>query len=120
LKIRKEGNMTDYFGLRINKELKESFYEVCKSKGLTAGKAIKLFAREFSKSEKMPFSLIADRTFTDNNLVRISIHMDALTRQKFSNVCEDYGLPMSVVVRGFMDYCVQKNDLPFDVMNRTE
>ena len=110
--------MTDYFGLRINKELKEAFYEVCKSKGLTAGKAVKLFVREFSKSGKIPFSLVGNRTFPDDNLVRISIHMDADTRSAFSVACEEYGLPMSIVVRGFMDYCVQHNSFPFDTVKR--
>lgn len=105
--------MTDYFSLRVNPELKEDFYKYCKSKGFTAGKAIKLFAKQFSKSGKIPFSLDGNRSYTDDNLIRISIHMDAETRQRFCASCYEYGIPMSIVVRGFMDYCVTNNRFPY-------
>lgn len=105
--------MTDYFSLRLNKQLKEDFYKFCKNKGFTAGKAIKLFAIQFSKNGTLPFSLDADRSYTDDNLVRISIHMDANTREHFSTSCDEYGIPMSVIVRGFMDYCITNNCFPY-------
>lgn len=106
--------MTDYFSLRVNSKLKEDFYAYCKSKGFTAGKAIKLLARQFAKSGKIPFSLDGNRNYPDDNLIRISIHMDAETRQPFAAACEEYGLPMSIVVRGFMDYCVTNDCFPYE------
>lgn len=106
--------MTDYFSLRVNSKLKEDFYAYCKSKGFTAGKAIKLLARQFAKSGKIPFSLDRNRNYPDDNLIRISIHMDAETRQHFAAACEEYGLPMSIVVRGFMDYCVTNDCFPYE------
>lgn len=106
--------MTDYFSLRVNPKLKEDFYDFCKSKGFTAGKAIKLLARQFAKSGKLPFSLDGNRNYADENLTRVSIHMDAETRQHFAAACDDYGLPMSIVVRGFMDYCVTHDCFPYE------
>lgn len=105
--------MTDYFSLRLNSQLKEDFYKFCKSKGFTAGKAIKLFAKQFSESGKIPFSLDANRSYTDDNLIRISIHMDAETRKRFSTSCDEYDIPMSIIVHGFMDYCVTNNHFPY-------
>jgi len=105
--------MTDYFSLRVNAKLKEDFYNYCKGKGFTAGKALKLLARQFAKSGKIPFSLETNRNYPDDNFVRASIHMDAETRQHFADACEEYGLPMSIVVRGFMDYCVSHDAFPY-------
>ena len=110
--------MTDYFSLRINPKLKEDFYKFCKDKGFTAGRAVKLFAKQFVKSGKIPFSLDGNRTYTDNNVARLSIHMDAETRKEFAAACEEYGLPMSIVVRGFMDYCVTNNSFPYEEISR--
>lgn len=104
----------DYFSLRVNPQLKEDFYNFCKSKGFTAGKAVKLLAKQFAKSGTLPFSLGSDRAYVEENSARISIHMDDETRRDFSNACEEYGLPMSIIVRGFMDYCVSNNSFPYD------
>lgn len=106
---------TDFFSLRVNLQLKEAFYDFCKSKGFTAGKAVKLFARQFAVSGVLPWGLDADRTYPDDNTTRISIHMDAETREMFANACKNYNdIAMSVVVRGFMDYCVTNNRFPYD------
>ena len=105
--------MTDYFSLRVNPNLKEDFYGYCKRKGFTAGKAIKLLARQFAKTGKIPFSLDGNRNYPDENLTRVSIHMDAETRKNFAAACEEYGVPMSIVVRGFMDYCVTNDCFPY-------
>lgn len=105
-------NMADYLSLRVNPDLKEDFYKFCRSKGLTAGKVIKFFAKQFTKTGIIPFSLDEDRSYTDEGLVRISIHMDDDTRQGFATACSEYGLPMSVIVRGYMDFCVRNNHFP--------
>ena len=116
--------MRDYFSLRVNAQLKEDFYTFCKSKGFTAGKAVKLLAKQFSKRGTLPFSLDSDRAYDEENLLRngtrISIHMDGETRRDFSNACEEYGLPMSIVVRGFMDYCVSNNCFPYDAEEKRD
>ncbi|BAL01862.1 hypothetical protein OBV_p-00070 (plasmid) [Oscillibacter valericigenes Sjm18-20] len=103
----------DYLSLRVNKELKETFYEFCRLKGFTAGKAMKLFARQFSKDDVIPFPLDVNRTYKDENFVRVSIHMDYDTRMEFFAACDKYGLPMSIIVRGFMDYCVTHDSFPY-------
>lgn len=107
-------NKNEYFALRVNPELKEQFYALCKSKGFTAGKAVKLFARQFAQSGRLPFSMDMDRSFPNDNSARVSIHMDEDTRQLFSEACKEYGgLSMSLVMRGFMDFCVTNNCFPY-------
>lgn len=110
--------MTDYFSLRVNPKLKDDFYKYVKSRGFTAGKAIKLFARQFAKNGKIPFSLDSSRSYPDDDLTRVSIHMDAETRQCFSEACEEYGLPMSIIIRGLMDYCVTNNSFPYEMESK--
>lgn len=110
--------MTDYFSLRVNKLLKEDFYKHCKNKGFTAGKAVKLLAKQFSKNGTIPFSLDGNRKYADDDMIRISIHMDSETREHFAAACEEYGLPMSIVVRGFMDYCVSNDCFPYDAESK--
>jgi len=106
--------MTDYFSLRINPQLKKDFDNYCKSKGFTAGKAIKLLAKQMSKSGIIPFSLDVSRSYPDENLIRTSIRMNAETRQHLATGCEECGVPMSIVIRSFMDYCVTHDYFPYD------
>jgi len=104
--------MSDYFAIRVNQQLKEDFYSCCKRKGFTAGMAVKLFARQFSEKGIIPFSLDANKSYPDDKLTRISIHMDAKTRQNFAAACEEQGLSMSFIVRAYMDYCVTNDCFP--------
>jgi len=107
--------MTNMLSLRINKQLKEDFYSFCKRKGFTAGKAVTLLAKQFSKSGEIPFSLDVDgnRRYSDGNFIRVSIFLEAATREQFAAACEEYGLPMSIVVRSYMDYCVTNDSFPY-------
>lgn len=106
--------MDDEVSLRVNPQLKEDFYKFCKSRGFAIGKAIKLFARQFSKSGKLPFSLSTQRSYSDDNIMRICIRITAEAKQEFSEACEKYGLPMSMIIRGFMDYCVTNDCFPYE------
>lgn len=104
----------EYFSLRVNKELKEAFYDFCKRKGLAAGPVIKMFIRRFIKDTEIPFSLYSDSQFPESHLDRLNIGMDTEMRAAFSDACESIDEDMSVVVRGFMNYCVNNNCYPYD------
>lgn len=107
--------MTDYLSLRLNKKLKEDFYAFCKKKGIPVGTLIKLLAKEVIQNGKAPFSVMGDRNYPDENLTVISIRMDPQTKENFSAACEEFGLPMSIVIRAFMDYCITNNSIPFEI-----
>lgn len=104
----------DYLSLRVNAQLKDDFYNLCKREGTMAGRVIKLFAKQFSENCNMQFSPTGDRSYSDDDQIRISVFIEAENRQRFSAACEEYGLPMSSIVRSFMDDCVTNNRLPFN------
>lgn len=106
---------TNYLSLRLNDKLKEDFYAFCKKKGIPVGTLIKLLAREIIENGKPPFSVMADKNYPDDNLIVISIRMDPQTKENFSAACEKFGLPMSVIIRAFMDYCITNNRIPFEI-----
>lgn len=112
--------MTEFLSLRVNPELKGDFYNFCRRKGLTAGKAVNLLARQFARDGELPFPIDADRKYPDENLTPISLRMDGETRQLFAEACERFGLPMSTVVRGFMDFCTTTDRLPCKISNKVE
>jgi len=97
---------TDYFQIRINKELKNKFDELCKKKGLTPSMAIRLFAKNFIKSGKLAYDFNSDRNYNDSNDVRVSFRMENSMRELFAESSKKIGLSMSVLIRGYMDACV--------------
>ena len=107
--------MSEYLSVRLNKGLKKDFYAFCKKKGISVGTVIKLLAKFIVENGKPPFSVMADRSYPDDNTIVIAIRMGAQAKEKFSAACEDFGVPMSIIVRGFMDYCVTNNSIPFDI-----
>lgn len=103
---------SNYLSLRMNKDLKDDFYGFCKSKGFTAGRALKYFSHQFVKAKKLPFSIDEETKYPEDNFVRCTIYLDHATKQAFSDACDEYGLPMSIVVRAYMNYCVVNNAFP--------
>ena len=110
---------TEYLSLRVNAELKDEFYSYCKERGFTMGNAIKLFVYQFAKNGELPFSLSRplSEEFLSENTKRISIYMDGSTKKKFLRSCKKYGVPMSIILRAFMDYCVKNQCFPYDNEN---
>ena len=107
-----------YLGLRINSNLKENFYQFCKKRGIKPSLAVRFFVKRLVESGKIPFSLDNEigkaYNDADDKSVRISLYLTAEERCQFSDACDKYGLPMSIVVRGFMAYCVDNNCFPYD------
>lgn len=104
---------TNQFTVRVNPELKKDFFDCCKKKGLTGATAINFFVKRFIESGNLPFALDSDRGYAEDRTLRMAVRMDDETREKFSAACDRYGLPMSIVVRGYMDYCVTNNRFPY-------
>jgi len=115
----KESN--DYLGMRLNEKLKNDFDVFCRGIGLKSSQVIKLFVVYCVERNEIPFnSSKFDTVEADDKYLRVSIRLSSELRQKFSDVCGKYGLPMSVFVRDFMQECVTKNKLPFDLNDRTK
>lgn len=106
---------TNYLSLRLNDRLKEDFYAFCKKKRIPVGMLIKLLAKEIIEKGEPPFSVMADKNYPDDNLIVISIRIDPQTKENFSAACDKFGLPMSVIIRAFMDYCITNNSIPFEI-----
>ena len=107
--------MAHYLSIRVNKDLKEDFNKFCKKKGFTIAKAIKLMSAQFSKNGILPFSLNDDWVYLDKNEIRVSLLTDEETKKEFLEACRKYGIPMSMIVRGFMEYCVKHNAFPYEL-----
>ena len=108
-------NGSKYISLRIGSKLKEDFHKFCRGKGLSVSKAIKIFAHYCLENGVTPYNIAETNKYNDDdNLIRISISIDGELRQKFSDACNKYNLPMSVFLRDFMNECVIKNKFPFD------
>ena len=100
--------------IRINKNLKEEFYQCCKRKGFTASKVVKIFINQYVSTGKIPFELGKNKKHVDENLIRIDIAVDSNLALKFSQACEVYHhVNRSEMIRAFMDYCVASDSLPF-------
>ena len=103
--------ITEYFQIRVNKKLKEGFDALCKIKGLTPSAAIRLFAKNLVNSGKLSYDFDSDRNFNDTNDVRVSFRMESGMRESFAASSEKFGVPMSVLIRGYMDACVTSGQL---------
>lgn len=106
--------MTNYLALRVNIKLKEAFFLFCKKKGLSVSIVITMFVQHFIKNG-LPFSLLElddNMEFTEGKTTRISLCLDNDIRKDFSAACVVLGIPMSVIIRSFMFYCVSNNAFP--------
>ena len=113
----KEAN--DYLGMRLNEKLKKEFDTFCRGIGLKSSQVIKLFVIYCIERNAIPFnSSKFDTSEDDDKYIRVSIRLSSELRQKFSDVCGKYGLPMSVFIRDFMQECVTKKALPFDLNDK--
>lgn len=109
--------MSQYFSLRVNKELKDDFYKTCKKRGYSVSRAMRMFFVQYIKDDgKPPYEDMLNRIrqYPDDEYDRIGIRIDADIRTQFAAVCkENGGWLMSNVVRAFMDYCASYDCLPF-------
>jgi addiction module RelB/DinJ family antitoxin len=102
---------TEYFQIRVNEELKNKFDALCKKKGLKTSMAIRIFVKNFIKSGNLAYDFNSDRNFNESNSVRVSFRMESGMRELFAVSSEKIGLPMSVLIRGYMDACVTAGQL---------
>lgn len=106
---------TNHLSIRMSPRLRDEFHDLCERQGISACKAAECFVRQLVESGKLPFSLDDDRNYANEEQIRVSIYMACDIRQQFSDACKaiDETLSMSYVMRGFMEYCVERNEFPF-------
>ena len=116
-------NKRVYFPLKISPTQKEKFYNFCSDNGFDVGEVVRAFAAEFvssheKKDNKLPFSIDGNNKYGDEAPLRISICVNSEIKEQFRTICKkNYGLPVSVVLRGFMEYCIVKGKFPYKKMN---
>lgn len=105
--------MSDNISLRLSKELKKEFNIYCKERGLTVSTATKIFVKNFINSSFKYNQLIIDSKYHIlKNDTHINIYIDKQTKKDFYKYCHTYGLPISIVLRNFMNYCIMNNEFP--------
>lgn len=107
-------NKNNYLSLRVDVELKEKFYAFCKGIGMNASGAINLLVVKCIKEERIPFKIEnCPNTMISQSSVRISIRMAQETREKFSRICKELGISMSMIIKMYMIKCINTNAIPF-------
>lgn len=115
---------TEYLSMRINGELKREFWDFCDNLHTNASALVAMLARKCVREESIPFEVISPEIDFGmrygtrgkgggNADERVSFRMDNNLRLRFSAVCEEHYVSMSVVVRAFMVQCIEKGRLPF-------
>jgi antitoxin component of RelBE/YafQ-DinJ toxin-antitoxin module len=107
--------VTEYFSLRLSKELKEAFDKFCRKKGISASKAVNLYANRFIRDGASPYPFGQVDMDESTDYVIVGLRMLVEVRQAFAEVCNKYGMPMSIFVRGFMQECVTRGEFPFNI-----
>lgn len=112
------GNITDYLGIRVSKDLYEDFKEYCKHRDISVAFSIELLVDECIKRQNVPFSIGSSNESNikySGNESRKSILLERNKRELFQKVCDEHiCLKMSNVVKAFMIYCVTYNPkLPY-------
>ncbi len=105
--------MTIFLTIRLNLELKNSFYQLCKEKKIPVIEAVRLFSLELEKKKELPFFMNKKSNFSHENLVRISIKASEKTKMILSNISKEYGVNTNITIRKFMEYCVTYKKFPF-------
>lgn len=110
----KEKNI--YLNLRISDTLKADFDEFCIKAGIKKSVAIKMFITKCISLNKIPDFILTD--ITDNGFngeVKkscMSFRLSEESRNDFQVICDNIGVPMSVVVKLYMLKCLSTNSLP--------
>ena len=63
--------------IRMDEELKKSFDAVCNELGLNMSTAITIFAKKMSREHRIPFEVSVDPFFSESNLKRGVIALNA-------------------------------------------
>ena len=108
--------MSEYLSLRVNKNLKDDFNAVCKKRGYTPSRAVRLFCINYIKDKKAPYPDMLNRIrkYSDEDLERVGFRIVKAVRSDFQAICKENGEDkMSNVIRAFMDYCATNDCLPF-------
>lgn len=116
-----------------NAELRQSFKQFCKVRGLSVGHVLSMLASFASKPENASHvhrfiyvesepaiyeSTIIDEKTNTKKRSMMSASLTDTARKALYDVCEEFQIPMSVLVRKFMIYCVQHNDVPFPILRK--
>ena len=56
---------------RMDEELKKNMEKTCKSMGLTMTSAFTMFAAKVTKEQRIPFEVLADPFYSEENMARL-------------------------------------------------
>lgn len=110
------GTKNEYLSVRINKKLKQDFYEFCNKSGISASAAVNQLALKCVEKGSIPFVVhVVDYDMgKKGDSIRTSIRMKSDLREDFSKVCAKTGIPMGTVVKMFMLQCIDEGRFPFE------
>lgn len=114
-------------------ELRQRFNTFCKVRGLSVGQVLSMFAVSIGNSQYEDTihqflyedteqgileSTVVDDGENGKKRVMISANLTDEARSALYDVCTELNIPLSILVRKFMLYCVKHNNVPFSITRK--
>ncbi len=112
-------NVSEYMSIRLDKTVKNEFYTFCQNCGMTVSFAVNLLVNKTVEEGKIPFEIatvnepMGAYEGGEPQMLRASIRIDKEQREKFQQVCNGVGVPMSRLVKMYMLNCIRSQKIPF-------
>lgn len=115
----KKSKEVETISMRLNIILKERFDVFCKKSRISVTHAINILIDETIKKNRIPFQInkLIENSLNDSeNLLssgngRIGIEIETETKRRFRCICEESGYSMGMVIRVWMQRCIQTQKL---------
>ena len=111
--------MASFFvGVRVDRELKESFGVFCKKCGLTVSGAVNIMVKKAIDTKTIPFEVsvcepIGAYQGGEVQDMRISVRIEEEYKEAFMAVCDTIGISMSRIIKMYMLRCLSNGKIPF-------
>ena len=102
----------DSQNLKINREMREQFLEVCRRVGIRESRAIVKFITRAIENDGFDLDLTAyEKIAASKTDTRMSYRIDKERKSKFKELCEENGISVSGAVKLFMDDVIQAKNM---------
>ena len=98
--------------LKINKEMREQFNEICKRIGIKESSAINKFIASSIEMNGFDIDLSAyDKIAAIKTDSRINFRIDKGSKEKFRELCDENGISVSGAIKLFMDDVIKAKNM---------
>ena len=99
---------------RVNKNLKNEFFDFCKRRGISTSCVLRLFVLKFLDGSVKPQISTSNILYTGKN-ASMGFRVSADTYTKYVEKCRKLHVTVAGVFSNFMLNCIEQKQFPFDI-----